>query len=370
MENGPLFDKVKKLGGEKALEELNALVKEDAKWKPSGDANPPEKWKEGHGLRNSKHLKPLRTWLETVGRGNLEEGLEALVDNVLKSKGKDEDATGEKTVMAAGRFLELEKPELVALSVAFNVYVGPTAVRHNACVLGGIGMKERTHMSGPDAMYDEVKVTTELENVTLRAIHSVCQLATVAYIHDPKALTFMCRNARRSYFQGGVLPAVLEAAAADDDSWKQLLFRGTDGADTPVFRLHSRGKKNRDYIQRRLRNGRHVTIPALTVLSKEEKIELLVQQELYVRKPVYDNLLRKGEVFEHLFEINNLKPTEERLRQLSQLGASKEIAQGNIPDHQTHRIGQLTREEQLSGRSINNYGRSTGSSDKKWWVAK
>ena len=244
MENGPLFDKVKKLGGEEALEELNALVKEDAKWKPSGDANPPEKWKEGHGLRNSKHLKPLRTWLETVGRGNLEEGLEALVDNVLKSKGKDEDATGEKTVMAAGRFLELKEPELVALSVAFNLYVGPTAVRHNACVLGGIGMKERTHMSGPDAMYDEVKVTTELENVTLRAIHSVCQLATVAYIHDPKALTFMCRNARRSYFEGGLLPAVLEAEAADDDSWKKLLFRGTEGADTPVFRLDKDGKNH------------------------------------------------------------------------------------------------------------------------------
>ena len=60
MENGPLFDKVKKLGGEKALEELNALVKKDAEWKPSGDANPPEKWKEGHGLRNFKNLKPLR----------------------------------------------------------------------------------------------------------------------------------------------------------------------------------------------------------------------------------------------------------------------------------------------------------------------
>ena len=368
MEDGPLFAKVKERGGEKALEELNALVKKDAEWKPSGDANPPEKWKEGHGLRNSKHLKPLRTWLEKVGRGNLEEGLEALVDNVLKSKGKDEDATGEKTVMAAGRFLELEKPELLALSVAFNVYAGPTAVRHNACVLGGIGMKERTHMSGPNAMYEEVKRTKELKTVTLDAIHSVCQLATVAYIHDPKALTFMCRNARRSYFEGGILPAVLEAEAADDDSWKKLLFRGTDGADTPVFFLRDRGNCN--YIQRRLRNGRHVNISALKALSKEEKIELLVQQERYVRKPVYDNLLRKGEVFKQLFEINNLEPTEERLRQLRQLGASKEIAQGNIPDHQTHRISRLTREEQLSGRSINNYGRSTGSSDKKWWVAK
>ena len=243
MEDGPLFHKVKERGGEKALEELNALVKEDAKWKPSGDANPPEKWKEGHGLRNSKHLKPLRTWLETVGRGNLEEGLEALVDNVLKSKGKDEDATGEKTVMAAGRFLELKEPELVALSVAFNLYVGPCAVRHNACVLGGIGMKEKTHMSGPGAMYDEVKRTTELETVTQFAIHSVCQLATVAYIHDPKALTFMCRNARRSYFEGGILPAVLGAAAADD-SWKKLLFRGTEGADTPVFRLDKDGKNH------------------------------------------------------------------------------------------------------------------------------
>ena len=368
MENGPLFDKVKKLGGEEALEELNALVKEDAKWKPSGDANPPEKWKEGHGLRNSKHLKPLRTWLETVGRGNLEEGLEALVANVLKSKGKDEDATGEKTVMAAGRFLELKEPELVALSVAFNLYVGPTAVRHNACVLGGIGMKEKTHMSGPQAMYDEVKRTTELETVTQFAIHSVCQLATVAYIHDPKALTFMCRNARRSYFEGGILPAVLEAEAADDDSWKKLLFRGPDGHDTPVFILYSRGKNY--YIQRRLRNGRHVTIPALTVLSKEEKIELLVQQELYVRKPVYDNLLRKGEVFEHLFEINNLKPTEERLRQLSQLGASKEIAHGNIPEHQTNRISRITREEQVPGRSINNYGRATGRSENDWFIVK
>ena len=370
MEDGPLFDKVKQLRGEEALEELNALVKKDAEWKPSGDANPPEDWKEGDGLRNNKYLKPLRTWLEKVGRGDLEEGLEALVDNVLKSKGKDEDATGEKTVMAAGRFLELKEPELVALSVAFNLYVGPTAVRHNACVLGGIGMKERTHMSGPHAMYEEVKRTTELETVTQFAIHSVCQLATVAYIHDPKALTFMCRNARRSYFEGGILPAVLDAAAADDDSWKKLLFRGTDGADTPVFRLQTMNDGNNHYIKRRLRDRKQVTIPALTALSKEEKIDLLVQQELSVRKPFYDNLLRKGEVFEQLFEINNLEPTEERLKELRQLGASKEIAQGNIPDHQTHRLSRLTREEQLSGRSTSNYGRATGPSDTKWWIVK
>ena len=364
MEDGPLFHKVKERGGEKALEELNALVKKDAEWKPSGDANPPEDWKEGDGLRNNKYLKPLRTWLETVGRGNLEEGLEALVDNVLKSKGKDEDATGEKTVMAAGRFLELKEPELVALSVAFNLYVGPTAVRHNACVLGGIGMKERTHMSGPGAMYEEVRELTELKSVTVGAIRSVCQLAAVAYIHDSSALAFMCRQARHSYFEGGILPAVLEAAAADD-SWKKLLFRGTDGADTPVFSLHARG--NYYYIQRRLRNGRHVNISALKALSKEEKIELLVQQELYVRKPVYDNLLRKGEVFKQLFEINNLEPTEERLKELRQLGASKEIAQGNIPTHQQHRINRLKLPEQIPGRSKTRSGRNAGRADKPYY---
>ena len=275
----------------------------------------------------------------------MEEGLEALVDNVLKSKGKDEDATGEKTVMAAGRFLELEKPELVALSVAFHMYVGPTAVRHNACVLGGIGMKEKTHMSGPQAMYEEVKRTTELETVTQFAIHSVCQLATVAYIHDPKALTFMCRNARHSYFEGGVLPAVLEAEAADDDSWKKLLFRGTDGADTPVFRLQTMNDGNNHYIKRRLRDRKQVTIPALTALSKEEKIELLVEQERYVRKPFYEKLLKKGEVFKQLFESNNLEPTEERLRQLSQLGASKEMPKV---------IFQITRRTELASLRVRN----------------
>ena len=225
-------------------------------------------------------------------------------------------------------------------------------------------------MSGPQAMYEEVKRTTELETVTQFAIHSVCQLATVAYIHDPKALTFMCRNARRSYFEGGILPAVLEAEAADDDSWKKLLFRGTDGADTPVFVFVLRNSGKNYYIQRRLRDRKQVTIPALTALSKEEKIDLLVQQELSVRKPFYDNLLRKGEVFEQLFEINNLEPTEERLKELRQLGASKEIAQGNIPIHQTHRINDLKLPEQLSGRSTNNYGRATGRSENDWFIVK
>ena len=150
-------------------------------------------------------------------------------------------------------------------------------------------------------------------------------------------------NSRNSYFQGGNLPAVLEGAT--DDSWKKLLFRGTDGADTPVFYLQTMNDGNNYYIQRRLRNGRHVNISALTALSKEEKIELLVQQELYVREPFYDNLLTKGKVFKQLFEINNLEPTEERLRQLSQLGASKEMPKV---------IFQTTRRTELASLRVRN----------------
>ena len=154
---------------------------------------------------------------------------------------------------------------------------------------------------------------------------------------------YVCRQARNSYFQGGNLPAVLEGAT--DDSWKKLLFRGTDGADTPVFVFVLRNSGKNHYIKRRLRDGSHVTIPALTVLSKEEKIELLVQQELYVREPFYDNLLTKGKVFKQLFEINNLEPTEERLRQLRQLGASKEMPKV---------IFQITRRTDLVGLRVRN----------------
>ena len=66
MEDGPLFDKVKEEGGEKALEELKALVKKYAEWTPPGDANPPENWEQRCVLRNKNNiqLKPLRTWLE------------------------------------------------------------------------------------------------------------------------------------------------------------------------------------------------------------------------------------------------------------------------------------------------------------------
>ena len=52
MEDGPLFAKVKERGGEKALEELKALVKKEAEWTPPGDANPPENWEQRCVLRN------------------------------------------------------------------------------------------------------------------------------------------------------------------------------------------------------------------------------------------------------------------------------------------------------------------------------
>ena len=68
---------------------------------------------------------------------------------------------------------------------------------------------------------------------------------TPCFLRAHKSWTFsvgMFADSRNSYFQGGNLPAVLEGAT--DDSWKKLLFRGTEGADTPVFRLDKDGKNH------------------------------------------------------------------------------------------------------------------------------
>ena len=41
---------------------------------------------------------------------------------------------------------------------------------------------------------------------------------------------------------------------------------------------------------------KEVTIRALTKLSKEEKVELLVKQALHTRVPFYNNILKEGKV--------------------------------------------------------------------------
>ena len=199
----PLWMMVKELGGDAALDKLESMIKTDESMVPELTSHPDD-WvdqfaiaqlarQEDEDSRSGEMLQPLRDWLAAVGEGSWEAGFDVLCERLRQLS----SPTPESAVLETSQLLGFSPDLHLALLVVYHRYMGPDAVRLNAQVAGGLGMKGQTHMPGAFSIWDDLRGFKELK-VTFRQLFSLVDLTVaVSYPFDVDAIKYICANDRR-----------------------------------------------------------------------------------------------------------------------------------------------------------------------------
>ena len=199
----PLWMKVKELGGDAALDKLESIIKTDESMVPELTSHPDD-WVERYAIAqlarqkdedssSGEKLQPLRDWLAAVGEGSWGAGFDVLCERLRQLS----SPTPESAVLETSQLLGFSPDLHLALLVVYHRYMGPDAVRLNAQVAGGLGMKGQTHMPGAFSIWDDLRGFKELK-VTFRQLFSLVDLTVaVSYPFDVDAIKYICANDRR-----------------------------------------------------------------------------------------------------------------------------------------------------------------------------
>ena len=295
---------------------------------------------------------PLRVWLSERGNGSWHAGLAALCTHV-KAQGC---RTPTEAMYATSEYLNLKDRLHAGLVLVNERYMGPTAVRLNALTTG-LGMKLVVHMPGPDSIMDDLNEFSLIQFSDPEIGSLVVLCVAMAYSFDVEAIKYVCRNDRGLQWRAISVP-VLEMMLADEpvllDRARRWFMRpeGT-GCDTPRFaRIDQNENTSGSVFKKFLHTGpstRSFVIPGFYKLTKARQIDILIEQELWLRMPYHEYLEKLSapqapldprlprDLFGAFLQHNNTVPSVARLSLMQQLGASKETAQGQMPPHQTTR---------------------------------